>query len=170
MADETPLPGRTPPTHETEEQTTARIERLRGLGIATSTLRAATDVLSAINAGLRAQYDYARADAIYRTQMANIYDQAGLQTSDAFADATLRAARQVIATQRTSEALAAARLMIEQMADELARRKTPGPSPVAGYVAIGVAVLAVGAAVLYWQKTRPNPSRIARGTRYSSRP
>lgn len=161
MSGET-LPGDTRGRESAEAaaaRTEASIGRLRALGIATTVLHSATEILDTINAGIQANYSSERAEAIYRTQMANIYERGGVSTADAFADATLRAARNVITTQRTNEALAAARLMIERMADELDRQRSQ-KSKVPEYAIVAVAALAVAGAVYYHlsRKTRPNPS------------
>jgi hypothetical protein len=164
------LPGNLTPEQRTA-QTESQITRMRNAGIAASTLRMANDLLSAVNAGIRAQYDYDRSEAIFRTQMQNVYDRGGTRTAESFARATLAAARNVIETQRTTEALAAAKLMIERMAAQIEQekaREASATSPLV-YVAVAVAVAAVGAAAYFASrdttKPRANPSTRRRRSR-----
>lgn len=140
-------------TTESEADTARTVSNIRGLGLAKEVLDDATALIGLATNALRTSFNETQAENIYQTRMMNLREQQGLVTSDAFARATVRMARNLVQNARSAEEIAAGQLMLRNLerdaaANEAAKKKAEAAAAkkrkaMVGYAVAGAAVLAL---------------------------
>ena len=150
------------------------------LAITTEVLNDATAVLAFATKALRADFNETLAENIYQTQLANLREQQGLATADAFGRATLNVARRLAQNAKTVEEVAAAQLLLRNTERDFAaaeedRKKaasaaTKKRKAIVGYAVAGAAVLAlVVTVVVMGRKPARQEPRANGSTRHRAR-
>lgn len=145
-----PVPSADSPEDQQAEHDASFI---RGVGLATEIINDATAILNFATLAVNTRFNEERAENIYAVQLANLREQQGMATADAYARATLNAARRLTQGQRSAEELVAAKLLLERMQRDVSAREADKKKAeldakkkrkaMVGYAVAGAAVLAL---------------------------